>query len=85
MNSAFDSHKMILFHDRKAGIFTFVFHQALHSMGPNGVFKGFSLISYIVKNGTNVGLMSIFKCGIRYPDTSLSLRQPGSRLDSDEF
>lgn len=37
---------MSLSHDRKVGIFTFVFHQALYSMGLTGVFKGFSLISY---------------------------------------
>lgn len=35
----------------------FVLHQAWCSMGPTGVHEGFSVIFYISKNGTDVGLM----------------------------
>lgn len=79
MNSVSDPRTINLSHNGKAGEFVkagiikFVFHQALFSMGPTCVHKGFSLVSYISKNGTNVRLRNTCKSGVSCPDTSLYL------------
>ncbi|XP_053916659.1 uncharacterized protein LOC128851496 [Cuculus canorus] len=56
----------------ESGVVKFVFHQALYSMGHTCVREGFSLISYISRNGTNRELMNVFKSGVNYRDTSIS-------------
>ncbi|KAM4689361.1 uncharacterized protein O3C94_007462 [Discoglossus pictus] len=76
--SVSDAYMVSLSHDGRsikfteAGVVKFVFQQALYSMGPTCVREGFSLISYINKNGTNSELMQIFKSGVNYRDTSIS-------------
>ncbi|KAM7124491.1 uncharacterized protein J5F26_002100 isoform 2-T2 [Ciconia maguari] len=76
--SVSDPYMLSLSHDDRAikftetGIVKFVFHQALYSMGHTCVREGFSLISYINRNGTNRELMNVFKSGVNYRDTSIS-------------
>lgn len=76
--SVSDPYMLTLSHDGRAirfteaGVAKFVFHQALYSMGHMCVREGFSLISYINRNGTNRELMNVFKSGVNYRDTSIS-------------
>ncbi|XP_032929928.1 uncharacterized protein LOC117003784 [Catharus ustulatus] len=76
--SVSDPYMLSLSHDGRAikftetGVVKFVFHQALYSMGHTCVREGFSLISYINRNGTNRELMNVFKSGVNYRDTSIS-------------
>ncbi|XP_025061909.1 uncharacterized protein LOC112550545 [Alligator sinensis] len=79
--SVSDPYMLSLSHDGRAikftemGVVKFVFHQALYSMGHTCVREGFSLVSYINRNGTNRELMNIFKSGVNYRDTSISASQ----------
>ncbi|TRZ24921.1 hypothetical protein HGM15179_002142 [Zosterops borbonicus] len=76
--SVSDPYMLSLSHDGRAikftetGVVKFVIHQALYSMGHTCVREGFSLISYINRNGTNRELMNVFKSGVNYRDTSIS-------------
>ncbi|RLW11449.1 hypothetical protein DV515_00001427, partial [Chloebia gouldiae] len=76
--SVSDPYMLSLSHDGRAikftetGVVKFVFHQALYSMGHTCVREGFSLISYINRNGTNREVMNVFKSGVNYRDTSIS-------------
>ncbi|XP_064491964.1 uncharacterized protein LOC135402582 [Pseudopipra pipra] len=76
--SVSDPYMLSLSHDGRAikftetGVVKFVFHQALYSMGHTCVREGFSLISYVNRNGTNRELMNVFKSGVNYRDTSIS-------------
>ncbi|KAJ1100238.1 hypothetical protein NDU88_005325 [Pleurodeles waltl] len=56
----------------ETGVVKFVFQQALYSMGHTCVHEGFSLVSYISRNGTNSELMQVYKSGVNYRDTSIS-------------
>ncbi|MEE6466955.1 hypothetical protein FKM82_007102 [Ascaphus truei] len=73
-----DPYMISLSHDGRSikftesGVVKFVFQQALYSMGPTCVREGFSLMSYINRNGTNSELIQIFKSGVNYRDTSIS-------------
>ncbi|XP_066574180.1 uncharacterized protein nell3 [Amia ocellicauda] len=77
--SVSDPYMISLSHDSRgvrfteSGVVKFVFQQALYSMGHNCVREGYSLISYINRNGTNTELMHVFKSGVNYRDTSISL------------
>ncbi|OCT75581.1 uncharacterized protein LOC108718785 [Xenopus laevis] len=81
--SVSDPYMISLSHDGRSikftesGVVKFVFQQALYSMGPTCVREGFSLISYINRNGTNSELMHIFKSGVNYRDTSISASGAG--------
>lgn len=76
--SVSDSYMLTLSHDGRAikfteaGVVKFVFHQALYSMGPTCVREGFSLVSYLNRNGTNAELITVHKSGVNYRDTSVS-------------
>ncbi|XP_053322903.1 uncharacterized protein LOC128497059 [Spea bombifrons] len=76
--SVSDPYMISLSHDGRSikftemGVVKFVFHQALYSMGPTCVREGFSLVSYINRNGTNSELLQNFKSGVNYRDTSIS-------------
>ncbi|XP_074123067.1 uncharacterized protein LOC141542518 [Sminthopsis crassicaudata] len=96
INSVSDPYMISLSHDGRgirfteAGVIKFVFHQALYSMGHTCVREGFSLISYIGRNGTNVELMNTFKSGVNYRDTSLSASgatrvQAGDQINFEIF
>ncbi|XP_069047370.1 uncharacterized protein nell3 isoform X2 [Lepisosteus oculatus] len=77
--SVSDTYMISLSHDSRAvrftesGVVKFVFQQALYSMGHSCVREGFSLVSYLNRNGTNSELMQVFKPGVNYRDTSISL------------
>ncbi|XP_066441636.1 uncharacterized protein [Eleutherodactylus coqui] len=77
--SVSDPYMVSLSHDGRSikltesGVIKFIFQQALYSMGPTCVREGFNLISYINRNGTNSELMQVFKSGVNYRDTSISL------------
>ncbi|MGH0164035.1 UNVERIFIED_CONTAM: hypothetical protein FKN15_046200 [Acipenser sinensis] len=58
---------------RESGVVKFVFQQALYSMGHTCIREGFSLVSYVIRNGTNQELMQVYKPGVNYRDTSISL------------
>ncbi|KAM6450456.1 uncharacterized protein PHA67_017521 isoform 1-T2 [Liasis olivaceus] len=74
-----DSYMLTLSHDGRAIKFTetgavkFVFHQALYSMGHTCIREGFTMIAYLNNNGTNAELMTVYKSGVNYRDTSISL------------
>ncbi|XP_074841609.1 uncharacterized protein LOC142008326 [Carettochelys insculpta] len=76
--SVSDPYIVSLSHDGRAikftetGVIKFVFQQALYSMGPTCVREGFTLMSYINRNGTNRELINIYKAGVNYRDTSIS-------------
>ncbi|KAG8443284.1 hypothetical protein GDO86_011909 [Hymenochirus boettgeri] len=76
--SVSDPYMISLSHDGRSikftesGVVKFVFQQALYSMGPTCVREGFSLTSYVNRNGTNSELMRVFKSGVNYRDTSIS-------------
>ncbi|KAM4704866.1 uncharacterized protein WCC33_009673 [Rhinophrynus dorsalis] len=78
ITSVSDPYMISLSHDGRSikftesGVVKFVFQQALYSMGPTCVREGFSMISYVNRNGTNTELMHIFKSGVNYRDTSIS-------------
>ncbi|XP_068091761.1 uncharacterized protein [Hyperolius riggenbachi] len=76
--SVSDPYMVSLSHDGRSikftesGVVKFVFQQALYAMGPTCVREGFTLISYINRNGSNSELMQVFKSGVNYRDTSVS-------------
>ncbi|XP_067870002.1 uncharacterized protein nell3 [Heterodontus francisci] len=73
-----DPYMITLFHDGRAvrfteqGVIKFVYHQALYAMGHTCVREGFTLLSYINRNGTNEELIKVYKSGVNYRDTSIS-------------
>ncbi|XP_038654084.1 uncharacterized protein si:ch211-37e10.2 [Scyliorhinus canicula] len=73
-----DPYMITLFHDGRAvrfteqGVVKFVYHQALYAMGHTCIREGFTLLSYINRNGTNEELMQVYKSGVNYRDTSIS-------------
>ncbi|KAG7487456.1 hypothetical protein MATL_G00023580 [Megalops atlanticus] len=77
--SVSDPYMVTLTHDSRgvrfteSGVVKFVFQQALYSMGHTCVREGFSLASYVNRNGSNAELMQVFKSGVNYRDTSVSL------------
>ncbi|KAJ8396809.1 hypothetical protein AAFF_G00014080 [Aldrovandia affinis] len=77
--SVSDPYMVSISHDSRAvrfterGVVKFVFQQALYSMGHTCIREGFSLISYLNRNATNTELMQVFKSGVNYRDTSVSL------------
>ncbi|XP_013908140.1 PREDICTED: uncharacterized protein LOC106538220 [Thamnophis sirtalis] len=74
-----DSYMLTLCHDGRAikftetGVVKFVFQQALYSMGHTCIHEGFSMVVYLNKNGTNAELMTVYKSGVNYRDTSISV------------
>lgn len=76
--SVSDPYMISLTHDGRSikftesGVVKFVFQQALYSMGPTCVREGFTLLSYINRNGSNSELIQVFKSGVNYRDTSIS-------------
>ncbi|XP_028660196.1 uncharacterized protein nell3 [Erpetoichthys calabaricus] len=77
--SVSDPYMISLSHDGRgvkfteSGVVKFVFQQALYSMGHTCVRDGYSLVAYVNRNGTNEELMHVFKSGVNYRDTSISL------------
>lgn len=57
----------------ESGTVRFVFQQALYSMGQACVSEGFQLLAYVNRNGTGTEQWRIFKSGVHYRDTSISL------------
>ncbi|MEQ2192425.1 hypothetical protein XENOCAPTIV_011491 [Xenoophorus captivus] len=57
----------------ESGTVRFVFQQALYSMGQACVSDGFQLVAYLNKNGTSMEMFRVFKPGVHYRDTSISL------------
>ncbi|XP_047223393.1 uncharacterized protein si:ch211-252f13.5 isoform X5 [Girardinichthys multiradiatus] len=57
----------------ESGTVRFVFQQALYSMGQACVSEGFQLVAYLNKNGTSMEMLRVFKPGVHYRDTSISL------------
>lgn len=57
----------------ESGTVRFVFQQALYSMGQACVSEGFQLVAYLNQNGTSVELFRVFKPGVHYRDTSISI------------
>ncbi|MEQ2273775.1 hypothetical protein XENORESO_008850 [Xenotaenia resolanae] len=57
----------------ESGTVRFVFQQALYSMGQACVSDGFQLVAYLNKNGTSMEMLRVFKPGVHYRDTSISL------------
>ncbi|ETE66657.1 putative leucine-rich repeat-containing protein, partial [Ophiophagus hannah] len=74
-----DSYMVTLSHDGRAikftemGVVKFVFQQALYSMGHTCIHEGFNVVVYLNKNGTNAELMTVYKSGVNYRDTSISV------------
>ncbi|KAK9396155.1 putative leucine-rich repeat-containing protein, partial [Crotalus adamanteus] len=74
-----DSYMLTLSHDGRAikftemGVVKFVFQQALYSMGHTCIHEGFNMVVYLNKNGTNAELMTVYKSGVNYRDTSVSV------------
>ncbi|KAM4552568.1 uncharacterized protein PAE49_015979 [Odontesthes bonariensis] len=57
----------------ESGTVRFVFQQALYSMGQACVTEGFQLLAYLNHNGSAMELFRVFKPGVHYRDTSISL------------
>ncbi|XP_070582378.1 uncharacterized protein [Erythrolamprus reginae] len=74
-----DSYMLTLSQDGRAikftemGVVKFVFQQALYSMGHICVHEGFNMVVYLDKNGTNAEMMRVYKSGVNYRDTSISV------------
>ncbi|XP_061588974.1 uncharacterized protein LOC133453116 [Cololabis saira] len=79
VTSTSDAYVVSLTHDGRGVRFTesgavrFVFQQALYSMGQACVSDGFQLAAYLNHNGTAAELLRVFKPGVHYRDTSISL------------
>ncbi|XP_078790892.1 uncharacterized protein LOC105356179 isoform X2 [Oryzias latipes] len=77
--STSDPYVMGLTHDGRgvrfaeSGAVRFVFQQALYSMGQACISEGFQLVAYLNQNGTGMELFRVFKPGVHYRDTSISL------------
>lgn len=73
-----DPYMITLSYDSRAvrfteeGVMKFVYHQALYAMGHTCIREGFTLISYITRNGSADELMQVYKSGVNYRDTSIS-------------
>uniref|UniRef100_A0A3Q3A1R3 Si:ch211-252f13.5 n=1 Tax=Kryptolebias marmoratus TaxID=37003 RepID=A0A3Q3A1R3_KRYMA len=70
----------------ESGTVRFVFQQALYSMGQACVSEGFQLAAYLNQNGTSAELFRVFKPGVHYRDTSISISgatkvSPGDAID----
>ncbi|XP_072910786.1 uncharacterized protein nell3 [Hemitrygon akajei] len=76
--STSDPYMVTMCHDGRAvrfteeGVVKFVYHQALYAMGHTCVREGFTLLSYINRNGTAEELTQVYKSGVNYRDTSIS-------------
>ncbi|XP_015812990.3 uncharacterized protein si:ch211-252f13.5 isoform X1 [Nothobranchius furzeri] len=57
----------------ESGSVRFVFQQALYSMGQACISEGFHLVAYLNQNGTSSELLRVFRPGVHYRDTSISL------------
>ncbi|KAF7705982.1 uncharacterized protein si:ch211-252f13.5 [Silurus meridionalis] len=74
-----DPYMVTLSHDNREIHFTekgtvkFVLQQALYSMGQACISEGFLLVSYLNRNRSSVELARVFKNGVHYRDTSVSL------------
>uniref|UniRef100_A0A3B3WCS7 TNFR-Cys domain-containing protein n=1 Tax=Poecilia mexicana TaxID=48701 RepID=A0A3B3WCS7_9TELE len=79
ISSTSDPYVVGLSHDSRgirfaeSGTVRFVFQQALYSMGQACVSDGFQLVAYLNKNGTSTEMFRVFKPGVHYRDTSISL------------
>ncbi|XP_023190700.1 uncharacterized protein LOC111608802 [Xiphophorus maculatus] len=79
ISSTSDPYVVGLSHDSRGirfaenGSVRFVFQQALYSMGQACVSDGFQLVAYLNKNGTSTEMFRVFKPGVHYRDTSISL------------
>ncbi|XP_028288601.1 uncharacterized protein nell3 [Parambassis ranga] len=79
ITSVSDPYMISLTHDNRgvrfteSGVVKFVLQQALYSMGHTCVREGFSLISYVNRNGSGQEVMQAFKTGVNYRDTSITL------------
>ncbi|KAF6720312.1 Fibrillin-1 [Oryzias melastigma] len=77
--STSDPYVMGLTHDGRgirfaeSGAVRFVFQQALYSMGQACISEGFQLVAYLNHNATGTELFRVFKPGVHYRDTSISL------------
>ncbi|XP_015233492.1 PREDICTED: uncharacterized protein LOC107086807 [Cyprinodon variegatus] len=77
--STSDPYVVGLTHDNRwirfseSGTVRFVFQQSLYSMGQACVSEGFQLVAYLNKNGTSLEMFRVFKPGVHYRDTSISL------------
>lgn len=77
--STSDPYVVRLTHDSRGvrfaetGIVRFVFQQALYSIGQACVSEGFQLVAYLNQNGTSLELFRVFKPGVHYRDTSISM------------
>lgn len=77
--SVSDPYMVSLSHDTRAvrftesGVVKFVFQQALYSMGHTCIGEGYSIMSYLNRNASNMELMQVYKSGVNYRDTSISL------------
>ncbi|KAF5890518.1 uncharacterized protein DAT39_019789 [Clarias magur] len=74
-----DPYMVTLSHDNRGVRFTekgtvkFVLQQAVYSMGQACVSEGFFLLAYVNRNESSVELTRVFKPGVHYRDTSISL------------
>ncbi|TSL47716.1 hypothetical protein Baya_7297 [Bagarius yarrelli] len=79
MSSISDPYMVTLSHDNRGIRFTekgtvkFVLQQAFYSMGQACISEGFFLLAHINRNGSSVELTRVFKPGVHYRDTSISL------------
>lgn len=79
VTSVSDPYVVSLTHDSRgvrfteSGVVKFVLQQALYSMGHTCIREGFSLIAYASRNGTGQEVMRVFKTGVNYRDTSITL------------
>ncbi|MCI4377794.1 hypothetical protein PGIGA_G00207660 [Pangasianodon gigas] len=78
-SSISDPYMVTLSHDNRGIRFTekgtvkFVLQQAVYSMGQACVSEGFFLLAYVNRNGSSVELTRVFRPGVHYRDTSISL------------
>lgn len=78
-SSISDPYMVTLSHDSRGVRFTekgtvkFVLQQAIYSMGQACISEGFFLLAYVNRNGSSVELTRVFKPGVHYRDTSISL------------
>lgn len=78
-SSISDPYMVTLNHDNRGISFTekgtvkFVLQQAVYSMGQACIAEGFFLLAYVNRNGSSLELTRVFKPGVHYRDTSISL------------
>lgn len=79
VTSVTDPYMVGLTHDARgvrfteSGVVKFVLQQALYSMGQTCVREGLSLTAYATQNGSRQEVLRVFKTGVNYRDTSISL------------